>query len=82
MLESFVDVYTLFKLISGVTKLRENVYGEAAKLCERIVGYDANALYLWSMSQEMPTGMVEVRDCEHKFAPQMEKNWSKACITW
>ncbi|XP_072016392.1 uncharacterized protein [Amphiura filiformis] len=34
----------------GVTKLR----GE--KECEKIMGYDANALYLWAIKQDMPTG--------------------------
>ena len=26
------------------------------KLCKKIIGYDANALYLWAIAQEMPTG--------------------------
>ena len=26
------------------------------KLCKKIIGYDANALYLWAISQFMPTG--------------------------
>ncbi|NBO67009.1 MAG: hypothetical protein EBU88_19555, partial [Acidobacteria bacterium] len=29
------------------------------KLCKKIIGYDANALYLWAISQMMPTGMHE-----------------------
>ena len=32
---------------SGQTKLREDIYGEDAKTCQLVVGYDANALYLW-----------------------------------
>ena len=28
----------------------------SGKLCEKIQGYDANALYLWALKQEMPTG--------------------------
>ena len=27
------------------------------KLCQNIVGYDANALYLWALSQPMPVGL-------------------------
>ena len=26
---------------------------------QKIIGYDANVLYLWAISQEMPTGMHE-----------------------
>ena len=33
----------------GVTTLRQNEYGETARPCRSIVGYDANALYLWSL---------------------------------
>ncbi len=40
----------------GLTRIREKTYGSSAKVCGKIVGVDANALYLWSMSQEMPTG--------------------------
>ena len=30
----------------GCTRIRENTYGDAAQPCEKIVGVDANALYL------------------------------------
>ena len=40
----------------GVTKLRQNEYGKAARPCRSIVGYDANPLYLWSLVQDMPIG--------------------------
>lgn len=39
---------------AGVTRIRSHKYGRAAKLCRRIQGYDANALYLSTMSAEMP----------------------------
>jgi len=39
------------------TKIREHTYGEAAKPVKRIVGYDANALYLWALCQPMPVGL-------------------------
>ena len=32
----------------GVTTLRQNEYGEAVRPCRSIVGYDANALYLYA----------------------------------
>ena len=40
----------------GVTTLRQNEYGEAARPYRSIVGYDANALYLWSLMKDMPMG--------------------------
>ena len=44
------------------TKIRD------VKLCKSIVGFDANALYLWCFSQNMPTGSFIKR--EHpKFIP-------------
>ena len=39
-----------------VTKIREMDYKDEAKTCQNVLGCDANALYLWSMMQEMPTG--------------------------
>ena len=38
---------------TAITTLRQNEYGEAARPCRSIVGYDANALYLWSLVQDM-----------------------------
>ena len=38
---------------AGKTLIR----GNPNKTCENIVGYDANALYLWALSQEMPVGL-------------------------
>ena len=37
---------------SGKTSIRNN----ANKPCEKIIGYDANALYLWSIGQNFPAG--------------------------
>jgi hypothetical protein len=36
---------------AGKTKIRNG-----DKQCKKIIGYDANALYLWAIAQEMPTG--------------------------
>ena len=43
----------------GKTKLREvemTAKGQVPEECKRILGYDANALYLYAISQDMPTG--------------------------
>jgi hypothetical protein len=39
---------------AGKTKIRNG-----DKICKKIIGYDANALYLWAIAQEMPTGQHE-----------------------
>ena len=68
----------------GVTTLRQNEYGEAARPCRSIVGYDANALYLWSLMQDMPMGWYTRRREENDFRPesalygQMAAEW----LTW
>ena len=54
----------------GVTTLRQNEYGEAARPCRSIVGYDANALYLWSLMQDMPIGWCTRRRAENDFRPE------------
>ena len=60
----------------GVTTLRQNVYGEAARPCRSIVGYDANALYLWSLMQDMPIGWDTRRRAQ--LYGQMAAEW----LTW
>lgn len=44
---------------AGVNKLRPHQIAEP-KLCKRILGYDANALYLSTMLREMPCGKEKV----------------------
>ena len=56
--------YLLKDSIVGGPSIIFNRYHEAnktyirngKKLCKKIIGYDANALYLWAISQKMPTG--------------------------
>ena len=44
---------------AGKTRIRSHQY-EDAKLCQNILGYDANALYLSTMLREMPCGKERV----------------------
>ena len=37
------------------------------KICKKIIGYDANALYLWALKQKMPTGAFTIRKEEEGF---------------
>ena len=52
---------------AGITKLREWDYGTDAKTCQSILGLDDNALYLWSLMQDMPTGNYVRRKAENQF---------------
>ena len=64
------------------TRLRENVYGEEAKICKAVVGYDANALYLWCLMQDMPTGPYVRRKAENGFKPHQPDVWGKTASEW
>ena len=46
---------------AGQTKIRDHQYGSSARICQRVLGYDANALYLSTMSTYMPCGKETVR---------------------
>ena len=48
---------------AGVTGIRSHQH-TAAKPCKRILGYDANALYLSTMLKDMPCGKEKVTDYE------------------
>ena len=40
----------------GVTQIRSHKYGKEAKPCSGVIGYDANALYLYCSGSELPCG--------------------------
>ena len=67
---------------TGTTKLHEHLYGEAANTCQFIVGYDANALYLWCLMQPMPTGCYVRRREEDQFKPHQPDVWGKTASEW
>ena len=55
---------------AGKTKIRESERGQASKQSEKVFGYDANALYLWVLMQNMPTGSYTRRLAENEFKPK------------
>ena len=69
-------------LEEGVTTLRQNEYGEAARPCRSIVGYDANALYLWSLKQDMPMGWCMRRRAENNFRPESAQLYGQMAAEW
>lgn len=58
----------------GFTNIRHNII----KPCGRIVGYDANALYLWALNQVMPTGTYVRRLNENEFRPEARDHFVSA----
>ena len=58
---------------AGETLLRTNQENIPSKPCEGVVGYDANALYLWAMQQMMPTGWFVRRKAETNFKADTQK---------
>ncbi len=45
---------------------------------KKVVGYDANALYLWAIGQEMPEGMFVTRKSENDFRPQIRDKYMQS----
>ena len=50
--------------------------------CRSIVGYDANALYLWALMQDMPTGWYTHRRAEKQFRPQPAQPYGQMAVQW
>ena len=61
----------------GITKIRGG-----SELCRKIVGYDANALYLWALMHDMPTGWYVRRREENGFRPQQAQPYGQMAIQW
>lgn len=84
------DLYLTFKknLVGGpaIVFCRHQKKGETfiresnKKLCQKIVGYDANALYLWAISQPMPTGSYIRREYSSRFIPQKHSTYNLASL--
>ena len=57
-----------------------NIPGE--ETCRSIVGYDANALYLWALMQDMPTEWYTRRREEKQFRPQQAQPFGQMAVQW
>ena len=60
----------------NVTKMR------AGETCRSVVGYDANALYLWALMQDMPCGWYTRRREEKRFQPQQAQPYGQMAAQW
>ena len=66
----------------GKTKLREDDFGEEAKTCMGVQGLDGNALYLWCLTQQMPTGYFIRRRCNTNFRPERSHRYGILALEW
>ena len=66
---------------SEIRKVEMEAAGRIPKPCQLIVGYNANALYLWSIMQEMPTGHYTHRRVETNFRKE-HKHTSVEALEW
>ena len=66
-----------------VTRLREgHLRFEETKVCRKVLGYDANALYLFSLMKPMPTGRLILRRSENKFRPERSQKYGYTARQW
>ena len=87
------DIHTLLRdnLVGGpsivferyhekdVTKIRDP---ENGKFVKSLLGKDANALYLWALMQNMPTGTPVIRRKADKFAPKKRGKYGLLAREW
>ena len=66
----------------GETVLRPDEVTENSKVCQLIQGYDANALYLYCIMQDMPVGRPVRRHSDNSFRPSPTKHISKTAQGW
>ena len=64
-----------------VTKLRPSTE-PSPKICQQITGFDANALYLATFMEEMPTGSPIRRKSETGFKPQFADTYGRKAFGW
>ena len=62
---------------AGKTFIRNNL----DKPCQKIIGYDANALYLWAIGQNFHAGYPLIRRQE-KFFVREFRQFSGGCRDW
>ena len=85
------DIYNLFRRgMCGGPAIVFHLYHERhktfirnneSKPCKKIVGYDANALYLWALKQDMPTGRtVHHQKTRGQFSASQARSLSESFI--
>lgn len=64
------------------TVLRQHDFQSDGKLCAQVLGFDANALYLWATMQELPTGFLVRRRKDKKFYPELSDTFGRQALEW
>ena len=59
---------------------RDVTYIKDKHLCKKIIGFDANSLYLWCLAQKMPTGFYQLM--EKKTNYEKRSRYSCESIQW
>ena len=52
------------------------------KTCQNIIGFDANALYLSTFMQDMPTGSPIRCRAERNFTPELADTYGRKAYAW
>ena len=60
--------------VANKTKLSNRKFKENAKICKKIIGVDANSLYLWALAQKVLDSPYGVRGAKNIFAPMFIYN--------
>lgn len=69
----------------GKTRIREREMlnmGREPNLCHKVVGFDANALYLWAIMEDMPTGHFTRRREENHFKRETSIKMATQWLEW
>jgi len=84
------DLYATFKAnVTGGPSIIFHRYHEkgktfirGSKMCQSIKGYDANALYLWALAQDMPTGFYIQRTSKNLFKKGYAQKTARLAYEW
>ena len=71
----------LLSSLTAITKQETFVRNNLNKPCEQIVGYDANALYLWAIGQPMPSGYPLIHREQNFFVREFPE-FAGECRDW
>ena len=60
----------------------ETTIRNETKVCKEVDGFDANALYLWALMQQMPTGTYIRRSDKDGFKPVRQYYYGEMAVQW
>ena len=72
----------LLSFFTAITRKGHQGTPERVRPCRSIVEYDANALYLWSLVQDMPMGLYTRRREENDFRLESAQLYGQMAVEW